>query len=116
MLQHQWRMKRLVFTLLIIVLALTKIIGIAGPVTSCGLERRYKWSELLIGLADSLFHLESSVPAEELPTYSLVSRQCAKHHSGRIVHSNHPYHPIVVQNCYKGLSLLHVGIRQWIDE
>ena len=55
MLQHQWRMKRLVFTLLIIVLALMKIIGITGPVTSCGLERRYKWSELLIGLADSLF-------------------------------------------------------------
>ena len=53
MLQHQWRMKRLVFTLLIIVLALMKIIGITGPVTSCGLERRYKWSELLIGLAES---------------------------------------------------------------
>ena len=55
MLQHQWRMKRLVFALLVLILALTKIIGVTSPITSCELGRRCEWSESLIGLADSLF-------------------------------------------------------------
>ena len=53
--QHQWRIKRLVFTLLISILALMMIIGITGSVTSCELGRRCKWSESLNSLADSLF-------------------------------------------------------------
>ena len=55
MLLHQWRTKRLVIALLIAILALMKIMGIAGPITSCGFGRRCKWGELLIGLANSLF-------------------------------------------------------------
>ena len=39
-----------------------------------------------------------------------MSKQCTKHCSGRIVHSEHPYYPIVVQHCYKGLSSLHIGL------
>ena len=80
MLKHQWRMRRSVS-----VLAMLKTILTRQPQAI-------------------LVCIESSVPAEDPPIYSLMSRQCARCCLGRIVHSDHHYHPIMVEQCYKGLS------------
>lgn len=47
--------------------------------------------------------VELLIPIEDPPVYSLVSNQHARPHSGRIVHSVHPYHPIVWWHRYKGM-------------
>ena len=52
-------------------------------------------------IEETLTPMVEETPVEDPPEYSLVSRQCGKHCSGRIYPSNHPYHPIVVWDRYK---------------